>query len=58
VVREAAIEQAREAHFAQYRRNYMLKHLSGPITIPEGAVEAMAKRYFGENLERAPDFEN
>jgi peptidyl-prolyl cis-trans isomerase C len=54
VVREAAIEQARATHLAQYRRTYMLKHLSDPIEIPDGAVEAMAKRYFGENLELAP----
>jgi peptidyl-prolyl cis-trans isomerase C len=58
VVREEAVEQARKAHLEQYRKNYMLKHLSGTIEIPPGAVEAMAKRYFGENLELAPKFEN
>lgn len=58
VVREVAIEKAREAHLAQYRRTYMLQHLSDPIEIPDGAVEAMAKRYFGENLELAPEFRN
>lgn len=56
-VRETSIQAAREAHLAQYRKNYMRKHLSDPIEIPEGAVEAMAKRYFGENLERAPAYE-
>ena len=58
VVREEAIEKARKAHLDQYRKNYMLKHLSGMIEIPPEAVEAMAKRYFGENLEHAPKFEN
>ena len=58
VVREEATEQARKAHLDQYRKNYMLKHLSGTIEIPPEAVEAMAKRYFGENLEHAPKFEN
>jgi peptidyl-prolyl cis-trans isomerase C len=58
VVREEAIEQARKSHLDQYRKNYMLKHLSGTIEIPPEAVEAMAKRYFGENLEHAPKFEN
>lgn len=57
-VRETMIQTARETHLAQYRKTYMLKHLADPIEIPEGAVEAMAKRYFGENLERAPGYEN
>lgn len=57
-VRETAIKSARDNHLAQYRKNYMLRHLADPIEIPEGAVEAMAKRYFGENLERAPSYEN
>jgi hypothetical protein len=29
-----------------------------PIVIPEGAVAIMAKRYFGENLELAPEFKD
>lgn len=57
-VRETAMQTARETHLAQYRKSYMLRHLSDPIEIPEGAVEAMAKRYFGENLESAPAYEN
>lgn len=57
-VRATMMEKARETHLAQYRRTYMLQHLSDPIEIPEGAVEAMARRYFGENFERAPTFRN
>jgi peptidyl-prolyl cis-trans isomerase C len=57
-VRETAIQTARDTHLAQYRKSYMLRHLADPIEIPEGAVEAMAKRYFGENLESAPAYEN
>jgi peptidyl-prolyl cis-trans isomerase C len=55
-VREAAVEQAKERHLSQYRSNYLRKVLSEPIELPEGAVETMAKRYFGENLELAPEF--
>lgn len=57
-VREAAVTQAREAHLAQYRKNYLLQQLDAPIEIPEGAVEAMVKRYFGDNLELAPGFKD
>lgn len=56
VVREKAIEQAREKHLAEYRLNYLRQHLAAPIDIPEGAVDAMVRRYFGENLELAPEF--
>ena len=55
-VKEAAVAQAKERHATQYRSNYMRRVLSEPIELPEGAVEAMAKRYFGENLELAPEF--
>jgi hypothetical protein len=58
LVREAAIEQAREAHLSDYRSNYMRQHLSVPIEIPADAVDAMVKRYFGENLELAPEFKD
>ena len=39
-----------------YRRNYILRVSDGPIKLEEGAVEKMAKRYFGENFELAPDY--
>jgi peptidyl-prolyl cis-trans isomerase C len=54
-VKEEAVAQAKERHLAQYRSTYMRKVLSEPIELPEGAVEAMVKRYFGENLELAPE---
>ena len=57
-VREPAIEQARKKHIAQYRSNYLRKLAATPVQLEEGAVEAMAKRYFGENLELAPDFKD
>jgi parvulin-like peptidyl-prolyl isomerase len=57
-VREDAIEQARTRHLKQYRENYLRKLLSEPIKLEDGAIEAMVKRYFGENLELAPVFED
>jgi peptidyl-prolyl cis-trans isomerase C len=53
-VREQLMEQEKKRHLADYRERYLLKLVSEPIEIPEGAVETMLKRYFGENLERAP----
>jgi parvulin-like peptidyl-prolyl isomerase len=55
-VKEEAVAQAKRRYLEQYRENYLRKVLSDPTIIPEGAVEIMAKRHFGENLELAPDF--
>jgi len=54
-VKEVAVEQAENQYRKNYRENYLRKLLSGPIVIPDEAVEVMAKRHFGENLELAPD---
>ena len=43
-------------HIASYRMSFMQKLLQDPIVFPEGSVEIMARRYFGENLEKAPVF--
>ncbi len=56
-VKAEAMAQAREQHLEEYRSRYLRKLLTDPIELPEGAVEAMAKRYFGENLELSPVFE-
>jgi len=52
---EQAIEQARKEYIDEYRKNYLKVTLSEPVVITDGAAEDMAKRYFGENLELAPD---
>ncbi len=56
-IKADAMTQAREKHLAAYRSRYLRKLLSAPIELPEGAVEAMVKRHFGEELELAPVFE-
>jgi parvulin-like peptidyl-prolyl isomerase len=53
-VKEEAIADARERHRDIYRENYFRRILGDPIVVPAEAVEVMAKRHFGENLERAP----
>ncbi len=57
-IKEQAIEQARKEYLDEYRKNYLRKVLSNPIVLPDGAAEEMAKRYFGENLELAPEMED
>jgi peptidyl-prolyl cis-trans isomerase C len=56
-VQAEAMERAQENYRENYRRLYLRKLLQDdPIVIPEGAVEIMARRHFGENLELAPEF--
>lgn len=55
-VKDDAVEAARKKHIGNYRTRYVQKLLAEPIVIPEGAVEVMARRHFGENLEHAPVF--
>jgi peptidyl-prolyl cis-trans isomerase C len=57
VVKEQLVENVREKHQADYRQRYIVETTTGTIEIPEGAVETMLKRYFGEDLELAPTFE-
>ena len=54
-VKDQLMVQAEQRHLAEYRKRYIRSLTGDPIEHPEGAVEAMATRYFGENLERAPD---
>jgi len=55
-IREKAVYEARVEYLEEYRNKYMRNLLSNPIVLSDGAAEAMAKRYFGENLELAPDY--
>jgi peptidyl-prolyl cis-trans isomerase C len=57
-VKAPLIMEARGQQVQAFRTNYLKRLAEVPIEIPDGAIEAMAKRHFGENLERAPDFYN
>ncbi|MEJ2384286.1 MAG: peptidylprolyl isomerase [Xanthomonadales bacterium] len=50
-VKDALMEQEKRRYLAEYRERYIRQLLTDPIEIPDGAVETMARRYFGENLE-------
>jgi peptidyl-prolyl cis-trans isomerase C len=54
-VKADVMTRAREQYLAKYRSRYLKKLLAEPIEMPDGAVDAMARRYFGEDLEMAPD---
>ena len=56
-VKAQLIDGNRNKYLADYRKRYIAEVTTGTIEIPEGAVEAMLKRYFGEDLELAPTFE-
>jgi len=53
-VRDEAIEMQKREFQQSYLRKYLSRLFSEPAVFPEGSVEIMAKRYFGENLEKAP----
>jgi len=54
-IADEAIDRARVEYLESYRSRYLQSLLGDPIVIPDGAVEIMAKRYFGDDLEGAPD---
>ena len=55
-VKDQAVVEAKRNYYQNYQKMYLRNLISEPIVIPDGAVEIMAKRHFGENLELAPDF--
>ena len=57
-IEERAVAEMMKFHLDKYRNTYLLVLTAKPISIPEGAVETMLKRYFGENLELSPDYYN
>ncbi len=46
-----------QKHQNRVRSDYLSKLHDPPLEIPDGAIEKMLKRYFGENLENAPDYD-
>ncbi len=55
-VREEAVAQMKLEHETAYQQTYIRGVLGEGIVLPEGSVEVMLKRYFGENLENAPQY--
>ena len=56
-VKANTMAQVWEKHLEENRARYLRALLDHEIEIKDGAVEAMAKRHFGDDLELAPAFE-
>lgn len=56
-VKDEAVARAQVAYYERYRENYLRRVLADPVVVPDEAVEVMAKRHFGENLELAPNLQ-
>jgi len=55
-VQQGLMQKAREKYLSDYRLRYIRGQVAEPIDIKQDAVEVMVKRYFGEELELAPNF--
>jgi peptidyl-prolyl cis-trans isomerase C len=55
-VKDQAVIAAKRKYYENYQQRYLRNLLKNPIVIPDGAVEIMARRHFGDDLELAPDF--
>ncbi len=55
-VKEEAVQTKQKKHESEYQENYIKGLLEEGIVLPEGSVEVMLKRHFGDNLENAPQF--
>lgn len=55
-VREEAVAAMEESHKDRYVESQIKGLLAEGIVLPEGSVEVMLRRNFGENLENAPVF--
>lgn len=56
-VKDEAVERARSKYLNAYRAGYLQKLMKDPVVFPDGSVEVMARRHFGEDLEKAPIFD-
>ncbi|MBT8064840.1 MAG: peptidylprolyl isomerase [Gammaproteobacteria bacterium] len=54
-VKPVIVENVRKRYLEEYRVRYIKSLLTEPIEVEENAVESMVKRYYGDNLELAPD---
>ncbi len=55
-VKDEAVAAARQRHVENYRGRYLQALYTDPIVFPEGSVDVMARRHFGDNLEKAPQY--
>lgn len=55
-VRDEAVARVRDKHLNAYKTRYLQKLMMDPIGFPKGSVEVMARRHFGDDLEKAAAF--
>ena len=55
-VKVRLVEEARTEYLSKYKKRYIDTTTVGTIEVSPEAIEAMAKRHFGENLELAPGY--
>ena len=55
-VKQQIISEDQKEFLEGYQTRYIFKLIPEPLQIEEGAIEAMVKRHFGENLEKLPDY--
>lgn len=55
-IREPLEAEMQAKHLEAYRARYVQNLMKDPLVIPEGAVEVMLRRHFGDHLENAPVF--
>lgn len=55
-VRAEAVAAMKQQHISEHREHYLKGLLAEGIVLPEGSVEVMLKRHFGESLESAPQY--
>jgi peptidyl-prolyl cis-trans isomerase C len=55
-VKAQAMLAIQKKHKEDYRVRYVKGLIEEPIDVKEGAIDALMKRYYGENLELMPNF--
>ena len=55
-IRDEAVWRVKRKHVEGFRTRYLQKLMLDPVVFPKGSVEVMARRHFGDNLEKAPIF--
>ena len=55
-VKGQIMEAMKQKYLADYRLGYLKRLMMEPTVFPNGAVEVMVRRYFGDDLEKAPIF--
>ncbi|MEJ8569022.1 peptidylprolyl isomerase [Elongatibacter sediminis] len=53
-VKDEAVARMKHEHISGYRTRYLQKLVLDPVVFPEGSVDVMARRHFGDDLGKDP----